>query len=266
MKIRLFSLILGCLLLSCDRAWAAPLETSFFSWEIPDGWTVERDQSGQWELTAPGPRPLVVVVSVGHLNTTPELYLKGSSAVWSSQGLVEPMSPLVTERANQAWFLVKHHQDPGEKPRVTVKWVRWRGPTLVVSSFRTLQSDLESWKPQMRSMAASLKIKKPVFEEVALRAEIDEVLERNQDTEKSLHNLDRAKVDLSVARQDWEPFFAADKPPLLRAYIDYLEARYDATFAIVAGAEMGMGKDVVESRMQGLSNRRDELRRELHGF
>lgn len=266
MKYRLFSLILGCLLLSNTFAWAAPLETSFFSWEIPDGWTVGRDQSGQWELTAPGPHPLVVVVSVGHLNTTPELYIKGSTAVWSSQGLVEPMTPLATERANQAWFLVKHHPNPGEKPRVTVKWVRWRGPSLVVSSFRTPQSDLESWKPQMQSMAASLKLKKPVFEEGALRAEIDDFLENNKDTEKSLDDLDQAQVDLSVARQDWEPFFAADKPPLLRAYIDYLEARYDATFAIVAGPGMGIGKDVVESRMQGLANRRDELRRELHGF
>lgn len=125
---------------------------------------------------------------------------------------------------------------------------------------------MESWVPQIQKIGAHLRIKKPVFEEAALRAEVDATLEKNQDTEKTLVDLAQAKLDLNVARQDWEPFFASDKPMLYRAYIDYLEARYDATFAIVAGPEMGMGRDVVESRMQGLTNRRDELRKELHGF
>ena len=265
MKLR-YSLLLLSLLLGALPVWAAPLETSFFSWEVPNGWTVSRDPSGQWEMTAPGRSPMVAVVSVGHLTTTPELYLKGSVAVWRSQGLVEPMTPLLTERENQAWFLVKHHPTPGEKPKVTIKWVRWRGAILVVTSFNMAQADMESWVPQIQKIGAHLRIKKPAFEEAALRAEVDATLEKNQDTEKTLVDLAQAKLDLNVARQDWEPFFAADKPMLYRAYIDYLEARYDATFAIVAGLEMGMGRDVVESRMQGLTNRRDELRKELHGF
>lgn len=258
--------LLFCWLLLASAALAAPLETSFFSWEIPDRWTVERDLQGQWEITAPGPDPLIALVNVGYLTTTPELYLKGSTAIWATQGLLEPMEPLAARWPNQAWFLVKHHPNPGEKPKVSVKWVRWRGPTLVVTSFRVAQSDLESWRPQIQQMAENLKIKRPVFEESALRAEIDEVLQANEDRAETLTDLESARLDLNVARQDWEPFFAADKPPLYRAYIDYLEARYDAVFVVVAGPESGLGPDVVESRMQGLINRRDALRRELHGF
>ena len=246
--------------------WASPLETSFFSWEIPDGWTVERDASGQWQITAPGLNPMVIVVNAGRLGTSPELYIQGSTAVWQSQGSVEAIPPLLTQRQSQAWFLVKHHPKPHEKLLTTVKWVRWRGPLLVVANFKCPQSDLAAWEPTIREIGSSLKLKKPVYKEIALKDEAQEVLDRNQDTVESLQSLDRAKLDLNVARQDWEPFFTAEKPALYQAYIDYLEARYDATYAIVAGRELGMGRDVVESRMQALSNRRDELRKEVHGF
>ena len=268
MKIRhiLRPLFIVALLFSAQACWAAPLETSFFSWEIPDAWTVERDASGQWQITAPGPNPLVTVVSAGRLGTTPELYLKGSLGVWRTQGEIEPIPALVTKRENQAWFLVKHHPKAGEKPQATIKWVRWRGNLLVVTNFKAPQSDLKSWEPRIQELGNSLRLKKPVYQEMALKAEAQDALERNQDTAESLQNLDRAKLALNVARQDWEPYFSEEKPSLYQAYIDYLEARYDATYAIVAGRELGMGRDVVDSRIQALSNRRDELRKQVHGF
>src|SRR4051794_2169507 len=50
------SLMVGLLaLLFLAPAGAAPLETSFFTWEVPEGWTVSRNPSGLWQLTAPGP-------------------------------------------------------------------------------------------------------------------------------------------------------------------------------------------------------------------
>ena len=268
MRIRNFvrCLLTFALLLGAQAGWASPLETSFFSWEIPDGWTVERDTSGQWQITAPGLNPMVIVVNAGRLGTTPERYIQGSTAVWQTQGSVESISPLLTQRETQAWFLVKHHPKPGETPQATVKWVRWRGELLVVANFKTPQASLAAWEPQIQAIGKSLRLKKPVYKEVALKGEAQQVLDRNRDTEESLQSLDRAKLDLNVARQDWEPFFSTEKPALYQAYIDYLEARYDATYVIVAGRELGMGRDVLESRMQALSNRRDELRKEVQGF
>jgi hypothetical protein len=256
----------------CGAASAAPLETSFFTWEVPQGWTVERNPSGLWQLTAPGPEPLEALVSVGRLSTSPELYLQGTANLWKSLGAVETLQPWITDRPNQAWFLVKHFPQPGQKPMATVKWVRWRGPVLVVTSFVAAEANLKSWAPKIRSMARDLKLLKPEFEEAVLREEIDAVLRDNEDSLAALNDVAAAKLAMNVARQDWEPFFAPDDeqgaagPALYKAYIGYLEARFDAAFAIVNGPELGMGADVVESRLRGVAIRRDELRRQAQGF
>ena len=255
--------------------WAAPLETPFFTWEIPLGWTVSRNSSGLWQLTAPGPNPLEAVVSVARLTTTPEAYVQGTAALWKSLGTVQPLQPWITDRPNQAWFLVKHTAQAGQPEMSTVKWVRWRGPILTVTSFKAPSSELHSWAPKIRSMAQDLKLEKPEYEEAVLLEEVRSVLRDYEDTRDTLNNLEVAKLTMNTARQDWEPFFASAKagemvedaqPTLLRAYLAYLESRYDATLAIVSGADLGMGADVVESRLRGVAIKRDELRREAGGF
>lgn len=266
---RFLTIIIQAYLLSWalqGGALAAPLETSFFTWNVPESWTVSRNTSGLWQLTAPGLDPLEVLVSVGRLNTTPELYLASTATLWRSLGQVEPLQPWLKDLPQQAWFLVKHPPQPGMPLLSTVKWVRWRGPLLVVTSFKAPRASLESWGPKIRSMATSLKLLKPQYQEPLLREEVATVLRDNEDSRDGLASLDAARSAMNIARQDWEPFFDADKPPLYRAYADYLEARYDAAFAIVNGPSLGMGPDVVESRLQAVANRRQELRREFQGF
>jgi hypothetical protein len=245
---------------------AAPLETPFFTCEVPQGWTVSRNPSGLWQLTAPGPEPLEVQISVAHLSTTPEMYLAGTAKLWRSLGEVQQLQPWLVDRPNQAWFLVKHTPVTGQAPLGTVKWVRWRGDLLVVTSFRAPRAALKGWASKIRSIASGLKLEKPEFDEARLREEVDAVLSDDEDSREALSDAGVAKLAMSVARQDWEPFFAADKPPLYRAYLAYLEARYDAAFAIANGEELGMGPDVVASRLAAVANRRDELRREAQGF
>lgn len=245
---------------------AAPLETPFFRWEVPQGWTVSRNPLGLWVLTAPGPNPLEAQVSVVRLSTSPEHYLKGTAALWKSLGEVEQRHPWVTDRENQAWFLVKHTPQPGQPQIATVKWVSWRGPMLAVVSYKAPLADMKSWAPKIRSMSLGLQLQRPQFDETRLREEIDTVLSETEDRRETLADLESIKLAMAVARQDWEPFFAADKPPVYRAYVAYLEARYDAAFAITNGSAMGMGPDVVDSRLQALGNRREELRREAQGF
>lgn len=253
---------------------AAPLETPFFTWEVPQGWTVTRNSSGLWELIAPGPNPLEVLVSVARLSTTPEAYLQGTTGLWKSLGTVEPLKPWLTDRPNQAWFLVKHNPEAGQPAMATVKWVRWRGTVLVVTSFRAKQSELNSWAPKIRSLAQDLKIEKPEYDEAVLLEEVQDVLQNAEDTPEGLGDLEAAKLALNRARQDWEPFFLSARtqegpeaqPALLRAYLAYLEARYDATLVIANGAELGMGPDIQQSRLHSVSIRRDELRREAGGF
>lgn len=268
--------VLSIILLLClgGPLWAAPLETPFFTWEVPQGWTVTRNSSGLWELVAPGPDPLEVVVSVARLSTTPEAYLQGTSNLWRSLGTVEPLKPWLADRPNQAWFLVKHTPEPGKPEMATVKWVRWRGPVLVVTSFKARGSELRSWAPKIRTLAQDLKLEKPEYHEDALLLEVQGVLQDAEDTPEALSDLEAAKLALNTARQDWEPFFLSARtqegpdaqPPLLRAYLAYLEARYDATLAIANGAELGMGPDIVQSRLNSVAVRRDELRREAGGF
>ena len=183
----------------------------------------------------------------------------------------EAKQPWITDRPNQAWFLVKHSPQAGESPMSTVKWVRWRGPLLVVTSFKAPQDALRSWAPQIRSMALDLRLEKPKFDEARLREEIAAVLRDNEDTPQTLTDVEGAKLTMNTARQDWEPFFGSNRkddsqPPLYKAYLDYLEARFDASFAIVHGPELGMGPDVVDSRLRSVTIRRDELRREAQGF
>jgi hypothetical protein len=249
---------------------AAPLETPFFSWEVPDGWTVSRNPSGLWQLTAPGAEPLEVTLMAARLNTTPEAYLQGTTALWRSLGQVEPLQPLVEKWRNQAWFLVKHPPQAGQRDQVTVKWVAWRGPLLVVTSFKTGQADLPYWEPRIRELGQQLRVvRQPKFEEALLRAEANTALRDNEDSAQHLRELEQIKLAMAVARQDWEPFFGSEQqtqPDLYRAYIDYLEARYEASFAIVNGPDLGMGPDIVESRLRGLANRRNELRRQVQGF
>lgn len=248
---------------------AAPLETPFFLWDVPEGWTVARNPSGLWQLTAPGPQPLEVTISVARLSTTPEAYLQGTASLWRGLGLVEPLPPWVPGRVNQAWFLVKHSPHPGQEHMATVKWVCWRGPLLVVTSFKAPQKDLPSWEPRIRAMSPPLKLRKPQFQEALLRAEVNGALRDNEESPEYLSEVDAIKLAMAVARQDWEPFFGSDEaaqPALYRAYIEYLESRYDASFAIANGAELGIGPDLVDSRLRGLQIRRDELRRQAQGF
>lgn len=266
--------ILGALLfvsLSAPLA-AAPLQTSFFTWDVPEGWTVSRNSSGLWQVTAPGPNPLEAEVVVARLSTTPELYLKATTEVWKTQGSVEQLQPWLADRPNQAWFLVKHFPKPGETPMSVVKWVRWRGPFLVVTSFQAPQEALKSWGPKIRSLAMEMKLSRPVYRPEVLQAEVNAALASNDETRAGLSDVEGAKLAMNSARQDWEPFFgsasAGDtaESPLYRAYLGYLEARFDASFAIVHGSELGIGDDVVETRLRGVANRREELRRAAQGF
>lgn len=258
----------------CLPVAAAPLETPFFRWEVPKGWTVSRNPSGLWQLTAPGPEPLEAVVSVARLTAAPDLYLQSTAALWKSLGTVEPLPPWNSDRRNQAWFLVKHTAAAGETPMATVKWVRWRGPLLLVASFKASQDALASWEPQIRALAVELRVSRPQFNEGRLREEILGVLRANDMGREALGNVEQLRLAMNVARQDWEPFFGSgsdlasleEQPLLYRAYLAYLEARYEAGFAIVHGAELGMGPDIVESRLRSVEVRRSELRREAQGF
>lgn len=252
---------------------AAPLETPFFTWEVPEGWTVSRNTSGLWQVTAPGSNPMEAVVSVARLSTTPEAYLQGTSSLWRSLGTVEPLQPWLTDRPNQAWFLVKHTAEANAVAMSTVKWVRWRGPLLVVTSFKAPSDALKSWAPKIRSLALNQMLEKPEYEEAELREEVKNVLRNQEDSPETLTDVDAIKLAMNVARQDWEPFFGSGKNPagpavplLFETYLAYLEARYDASFAIVHGPQLGMGPDIVESRLRSVAVRRDELRRELQGF
>lgn len=243
---------------------AAPLETSFFSLEVPDAWTFTRNPSGLWQLTAPGPDPLEILVSVARLNTTPELYLKGTEKVWSSLGSVERLQPWLADRADQAWFLVKH-STPGQEHLATVKWVRWRGSLLVVTSFRAPRAQLKAHKGTILAVARGLKLERPEFDQARLVKEVELVLHSEEDDAGHLKDPDGERRRLSIARQDWEPFFLNDQPALYQAYRDYLTARFDAAFAIVNGSELGIGPDMIESRLTGVANRRQELKHQLDG-
>lgn len=266
--------ILGALLfaaLSCPLA-AAPLQTAFFTWDVPEGWTVSRNSSGLWQVTAPGPEPLQAEVVVARLSTTPELYLKATGEVWKTQGTVEALQPWLADRPNQAWFLVKHFVKPGETPTAVVKWVRWRGPFLVVTSFQASQESLSSWAPKIRSLAADMKLTRPVYRREELLKRVNEALTNNDESRAGLADSEGSKLAMNSARQDWEAFFGArpseeeTEAQLYRAYLGYLEARFDASFAIEHGPELGIGEDVVESRLRAVAGRREELRRAAAGF
>ncbi len=266
--------ILGALLfaaLSSPLA-AAPLQTAFFTWDVPEGWTVSRNSSGLWQVTAPGPNPLEAEVVVARLTTSPELYLKATSEIWKTQGTVEQVKPWLADRPNQAWFLVKHSVKPGETPTAVVKWVRWRGPFLVVTSFQAPQSELQSWAPKIRSLAMDMKLTRPVYRREVLLKEANAALADNDETRDGLVDTEGAKLAMNSARQDWEAFFGSrpseEEPEaeLYRAYLAYLEARFDASFAIVHGSELGIGEDVIATRLRSVAIRREELRRAATGF
>ena len=245
-----------------SAAFASPVETRFFDWEVPDAWTVSRDPSGLWQFIGPGPENLEILVSVGHLNASPGVYLKATEQVWQSMGVVRRLEPWLSDPPEQAWFLVKHSR-VGEEQLVTIKWVRWDGPLLVVTSFQVPDVKLQTLAPQIKAWAADLKLKRPKFEVSELTDEIQSALRELEDSEEGLTDFEGARLALNTARQDWEPFFLADKPPLYRAYHEYLDARFDAAFAIVNGPELGMGEDIIKSRLKGVSNRREALRQML---
>jgi hypothetical protein len=263
-------LILLLVAIFSSRCWAAPLETPFFRCEVPDGWTVHRNPSGLWQLTGPGLEPLQVAIGAARLSTTPELYLQGTATLWKSLGQVQPLQPWLSDRPDQAWFLVKHSPQPGVAPLATVKWVCWRDSLLVVTSFTLREAELQQLQGEIRSLASGLLLEKPKFQAERLQAEVDSVLREFIDDPEHLRDLDSAKLSMAVARQDWEPFFGTDtkeaQPPLYKAYLAYLEARYEASFAVVHGREMGIGPDLLDSRMNSVAVRRGELRRLVQGF
>lgn len=241
--------------------WAEPLETAFFKVETPAGWEVSRNPSGLWTLTqSKSPKPYVQF-SVARLNSTPETYLRSHAALWSRLGVVENADPLNVKHSEQAWFLVKHSADDW----VTLKWIRWSGKTLVVSNFRCPESELENHKVGFSEIAKTLELHTPEFSEESLKDSVKQFLGNHQDTPKGLQDPVLCRTTMAAIRQDWEPYFDADVPALYRAYVAYLEARFDAAFAAAHGQELGIGPDLVKARFQSVLNRRVELDAALRG-
>ncbi len=234
------------------------LETRFFQ-VTPGNWEVSRNDSGLWTLSGPEAR---VQFSVARLNSTPEAYVKGQAALWARLGFVKDFEPLTPERENQSWFLVKQSQ---EGSPTTIKWVQWDNSLLVVTNFVCEDSVLEQCLSDFEAIARSVELKSPEFREENLRQEVLDALSGFADTRAELSSPDQARRQMSATRQDWEPFFLADVPPLYRSYLAYLEARFDAAFAVAHGEEMGIGPELVEARLRSVGYRRDELKAALEG-
>lgn len=272
-KLKSLTLALALTLALMASVNAAPLETPFFSWEVPDGWTVSRDPSGLWQLTAPGSSPLVVAITAARLRTPPQVYLNGSARLWASLGKLEAIEPLTHKVSNQAWFLISLPPQPSSTDsikatgdRSTIKWVRWRDSLLVVSSFSMPTEDLKALRPVIQRLASGLKLARPKFNEARLLQEIKKVLEVNQETSAGLRGLEDVRQQMNIARQDWEPFFLDSDPPIYTAYLSYLEARFDAAFAIVNAKELGIDADTIANRLKSVVNKREELRHQLQGY
>lgn len=244
---------------------AAPLESPFFTWEVPDGWTLSRTETGLWQLEAPGIQPLRVNVTVARLRTTPQQYLVGTTRLWASLGEVRMLEDWGAGVGDQAWFLVKP-KDATLGMGTLVKWVCWRESILVVSSFAFPEGSLKANKARILQLAHGLRLLRPKFHEADLREEIKRVLTRNQDTLTELSDVALARRVMNVARQDWEAFFVAEAPVLYRAYLAYLDARYEAAFAHVLGKDLGIDDETVDSRVKTVLRCRDELHRRLQGF
>lgn len=272
-KLKSLTLALVLALTLMASGHAAPLETPFFTWEVPDGWTVSRDPSGLWQLTAPGSSPLVVAITAARLRTPPQAYLNGSARLWASLGKLEAIEPLIHKVNNQAWFLISLPPQPSSNDsikatgdRSTIKWVRWRDSLLVVSSFSMPTEDLKAFRPIIQRLASGLKLTRPKFNEARLLQEIKKTLEVNQETSAGLRGLEDIRQQMNIARQDWEPFFLDKEPPIYAAYLSYLEARFDAAFAIVNAKELGIDADTIKSRLKSVVSKREALRHQLQGY
>lgn len=246
-------------LLVSGSALADTLETRFFRVE-PGAWSVSRNDTGLWTLSQPSPEARVQF-TVSRLNTTPAVYLKAQAAVWARIGEIGSLDPLTPERENQAWFLVKHLDDD----LATIKWVQWEGSLLVVTSFQSKESEQPSLLESFTAIAQSVELNSPTYHEESLRQEIERVLRANTDSKDELSSPDESRQQMGVARQDWEPFFLADTPPIYRPYLAYLESRFDAAFAVAHGEELGIGPELVEARLRSVKYRRDELEAALQG-
>lgn len=234
--------------------WAQPLDTKFFSVDT-QGWKISRNESGLWTLDQ---GDSLVQFSVVRLTTSPERYLRSQAALWSQLGFVESVKPPV-KHEKRAWFLVKH----SDSQDVTLKQTCWNDKIVVVSNLKCQADQLETLKPEFSRMMESLELHSPTFSEAQLQAAVKQFLRNHADQE--LADPVTVRTYMSATRQDWEPFFMADIPPLYRAYLYYLEARFDAAFAVAHAKELGIGPELVKARITSVGNRRQELEAALRG-
>lgn len=256
----LFGLACCCWLFAAP-ALSAPWEAPCFTWSLPDGWVHERTASGLWRAASGTEGGLQATATVARSSVSRELYLQGTAALWSSQGEVQLLSDWQGEPPGWTWFLVKHPPSEESPASLTLKGVVWHESWLGVLSIPLSESAWPAPRESVRKLARGFVLRTPTLSEASLRQEIRRRLDQD---DQGWSSADAARREMNVVRQDWEPLFPSEeKPPLWLAYLEYMEARYEACFVADHGAELGMGADVLASRRSAWEERRRQLERRL---
>ena len=229
---------------------AQPLETDFFQVADTESFQVGRGENGLWTLTREEPFPLTLTILANRITADPALYLQGTSRLWETQGAVKQLS----SQDDRAFFQIT----PENGNRV-VKGVKWEGGTLIVAGGTFPVEHTEAGREFVERFTGNIDVLQPEFSEDKFRSTITELLETQSDEATQLENLAEVRRVMSGFRLDWGPYFPHAKPALYQATLDYLEARYDASFVIVNGEEMGMPETLLDQRLEAVQNRRKRL-------
>lgn len=234
---------------------AETLETNFYDLELPEKWRAARAPSGLWTV-GPQDEETGWKLSVARLRGGPELYFQNIARLWDRTGEVH----VLKDESDGANGLIVFEIVPREGSDPTLKFCRWNIDLVWVAS-STFPVERRAKVLEMgRRFTGNMEFSSVEFDPAALKSEIARVLKNHQATEGvELDDLRVVRTEMTSFRQDWEPYFPHSKPPIYEAFRKYLEARFDASFAINNAEQMGMPQSLIDSRVDSVSNRRAEL-------
>lgn len=253
-QVALFLLLSGTL-------WGEPLSAHFFTANVPDGWAVSRNSGGLWRFSPSVANDSVeITVLPVHLNTTPEMYLQATSKLWRLRGEVEALVLDASEPKDTAAFVLRPKDTPDQWQ---LKVAHWKDHTLLMVSYMFPVKHWSQAQSEALSFTGNLVPLNPQYRQQDLMNVLSEGLKRHKDDREELSDFAAVKTEMAVFRVDWEPFFPDAKPRLYEAYRGYLESRFDASFALTNGKDLGMPESLIQERMEAVKGHRSEVERAL---
>ena len=251
------SLLLSILFIALPLS-AEPLETNFYRLDLPENWLVERNSAGLW-MVGPSEDSLWKL-TLSRLSASPDVYFQATARLWDKIGEVR----LLEDLSDGPKGLIVFEVIPRNGTDTILKFCRWNSEFVWIASRQMPVEQREEALNMAQRFTGNIQFENPEFEPESLQAEIGRTLvEHEKLTSLALHDLNAVRTEMTSFRQDWEAFFPHSKPPLFEKFRKYLEARYDASFALNNAETLGMPEDLVDSRIDSVEKWKVELLLEL---